>query len=252
MSERHDAYRSLAGRYDFHRCDWYADAFGPRLFPFLTERGHAGGSVLDAGCGTGTLALAFVREGYTVTGIDLSEAMLAAAREKDRERKVRWRRADVTDFDLLEGGETPPFDVITCVGDTVNHLRTLEEWEAAFRAFARHLPPGGALYLDVMTLRGLAALDHYAVTDLPDRAVILGFMFEPATGRSTMKLTSFTRREGDGAFDRASETITEWGHPVAGILERLRRAGFAEPERLWARSEDPEAEERLTVFARRG
>jgi SAM-dependent methyltransferase len=251
MTTHHDAYRDLAGHYDLHRCDWYAGAFGPRLFPLLAERGLAGGRVLDAGCGTGTLALAFDREGYTVSGIDLSEAMLATAREKDREGKIRWRKADITDFDLTEGGAAPPFDLITSVGDTVNHLQSLDEWEAAFRAFARHLRPGGALYLDVMTLRGLAALDHYAVTDLPDRAVILGFMFEPATGRSTMKLTSFTRRESDGAFERSSETITEWGHPVAAILDRLARAGFTEPERLWARSEDPEAEERLTVLARR-
>jgi len=251
MSDRHDAYRSLAGHYDFHRCDWYADAFGPRLFPLLAERGYAGGRVLDAGCGTGTLALAFDREGYRVTGIDFSEAMLDAAREKDPGGRIRWRKADITGFDLTGGGSEPPFDLITSVGDTVNHLETLDEWESAFRAFARHLRPGGALYLDVMTLRGLAALDHYAITDLPDRAVILGFMFEPATGRSTMKLTAFTRREPDGAFERSSETISEWGHPVAAILERLERAGFAEPERFWTRSEDPEGDERLTLFARR-
>jgi SAM-dependent methyltransferase len=246
MSERHDAYRHLASHYDYHRCDWYAAAFGPRLFSLLETRGFARSRILDAGCGTGTLALAFAGRGYEVTGLDLSESMLEVARKKDPGSRVRWVRGDVTSFEL---SSPAAFDVITCVGDTLNHLATLDEWEQAFRGFAHRLRPGGVLYADVLTLRGLERLDHYAVTDFPDRALLLGFIFEPESGRSTMKLTSFVPSGDRGLFERVSETVTEWGQPVDGIMDRLRRSGFDRIERLWNEAADPEEEERLTLLA---
>jgi len=247
MTDRHDSYRNLARHYDHHRCDWYADAYGPRLLELLRERDHGRGRVLDAGCGTGTLALRLAGAGYQVTGLDLSGSMLEMARAKDTGERVAWRQGDVTRFDL----PGDPFDVVTCVGDTLNHLQDPEDWGRAFGAFARHLRPGGLLYFDVVTRAGLERMDHYTVTDVPDRALLLGFIYEPSTGRSTMKLTSFKRLPESHLFERVSETVTEWAQPVDRIQDLVRRAGFAPPERLWPEAEDPEAAERLTVLAAR-
>ena len=41
-----------------------------------------GSSILDVGCGTGTISILLAKEGYNVTGIDLSEDMLSLAYEK--------------------------------------------------------------------------------------------------------------------------------------------------------------------------
>ena len=246
MTERADVYRHIAPHYELHGCDWYAQTFGPRLVRLLEERRYGKSRVLDAGCGTGTLALSLSREGHEVAGIDFSDAMLDVARAKDPENRIAWKQADVTAFDLGQ----KPFDVVTCVGDTLNHLSRIEEWEAAFKAFARHLRPGGALYFDVMTRKGLQWLDTYQVTDREDRVLILGFIYEPAEGRSTMKLTSFRRVEGS-TYERVSDTVTEWGHPVASIFQALEESGFKNVERLWGRAELPEDDERLTVIATR-
>jgi len=246
MTERSDAYRHIATHYELHGCDWYAQTFGPRLLHLLEERGYATSRVLDAGCGTGTLALSLSREGHDVSGLDLSHAMLDVARAKDPEGRIAWTQGDVTQFEL----RTKPFDVVTCVGDTLNHLSTIEEWEAAFKSFARHLRAGGALYFDVMTRKGLEWLDTYQVMDRDDRVLILGFIYEPASGRSTMKLTSFRRMDGS-MYERVSDTVTEWGQTVPSIFQALERAGFKNAERLWGRAELPEDDERLTVIATR-
>src|SRR4029434_5965499 len=81
MTTRHDAYRSLAGHYDLHGWDWYARSCGPRVIELLRERAlPAGASILDAGCGTGSLALMLAASGYRVTGVDYSSEMIARAR----------------------------------------------------------------------------------------------------------------------------------------------------------------------------
>ena len=246
MTERHDAYRGFAGHYDLHLMDWYASVYGKRLQSLLQERGLAGGKVLDAGCGTGTLALQLANAGYTVTGVDLSAALLEKARIKDKENKARWIHGDITRLAL---GET--FDGITCVSDVLNHLPTLDEWEQAFRTFHRHLNPGGWVFFDSMTCHGLAEQDAYSTNDRESRVLLMGVIWEPATRRSTMKITSFVPVDGTVLWERATETITEWGQPVPEIYERLARAGFQPPERLWPNREDPEKEERLAVLVRR-
>jgi SAM-dependent methyltransferase len=247
MSERHDSYAGFAGHYDLYNWDWFASAYGERLINLLDERGLARCRVLDAGCGTGTLALMLAGRGCRVTGVDLSEAMLDVARLKEEASAVTWRQGDITRLDLGVRGE--PFDLVTCVSDTLNHLDSLDEWENAFRRFAAHLRPGGALFFDVMTCRGLRRLDRFGADEVEGRTLLLNAIWEPSARRSTVKVTSFAPASGGPLYEKATETITEWGQSVSEIFGRLERARFSGPSRPWSRAEDPESEERLMAFA---
>jgi len=249
MSERHDAYRGFAGHYDLHGWDWYASTYGPRLFRLIDEKGLAGCRVLDAGCGTGTLALALAERGHRVAGTDLSEAMIAVARKKDSAGRVAWHVADITTRE--PGPRDEPFDLVTCVADTLNHLETLDLWEQAFRRLGAHLRSDGWLFFGVMTCRGLERLDKFVAEERDGRMLIAAMVYEPATRRSTVKVTSFAERAGTGLYERASETITEWGQPVAGILARLASAGFHPAEQPFAQHDDPEKDDRLAIMARK-
>jgi len=58
--------------------------------------------VLDVCTGTGDVALEFARRCHDVTGIDLSAEMLAVARKKDRESKIRFLQMDATRLDFAD------------------------------------------------------------------------------------------------------------------------------------------------------
>jgi demethylmenaquinone methyltransferase / 2-methoxy-6-polyprenyl-1,4-benzoquinol methylase len=107
-----------------------------------------GNKVLDACCGTGDLALAAVRAGGRVTGIDFSERMLDRARRKST--AVEWVLGDVTALPFADAG----FDAAT-VGFGVRNLQDLERGLAELR---RILRPGGRLgVLEITRPRGLLA-----------------------------------------------------------------------------------------------
>ena len=69
-------------------------------------------SVLDAGCGTGRVAIELARRGVTAVGVDLDRGMLEAARRKDP--ALRWVEADLASLDL-----GTPFDVVVMAGNVM-------------------------------------------------------------------------------------------------------------------------------------
>ena len=72
MDTSPDPYAGIGRHYDRHGWDWYAPTYGSRLLALLEESGIGpGASILDAGCGTGTLALLLAEHGYQLTGVDL-------------------------------------------------------------------------------------------------------------------------------------------------------------------------------------
>lgn len=242
----HDAYRTLATHYDRLRMDWYSATTGPRLVELLAVHGVRDGAILDAGCGTGTLALWLATRGFAVTGVDLSTSLLERAKAKAAAsaQTVRLALGDITQLALSQR-----FDAIVCVADVLNHLPTLDDWERTFHSFAQHLRPGGLLFFDALTALGLERMDMYEVHDLATGALMMGIIYEPAARRSTLKLSCYVPVPGTSYFERASETIPEWAQPVDEVLDRLQRAGFQSIEQPWRVTDEPENEERLTVLA---
>jgi ubiquinone/menaquinone biosynthesis C-methylase UbiE len=100
----------------------------------------AGRSVLDYGAGTGLLGMALRERARSVTLADVSEGMLAVARDKIDRGGLR----DVQTLRLDLSAEPPPadrFDLV-CTLMTLHHVRDLDGLLQAFRAV---LAPGGVL-----------------------------------------------------------------------------------------------------------
>jgi SAM-dependent methyltransferase len=94
-------------------------------------------TVLDAGCGTGRVAVELARRGIDVVGVDLDPDLLERAREKAPE--LQWHRSDLARLDL---GRT--FDVVVLAGNVVGFVVPADR-PAAVAAAAAHVAPGGRL-----------------------------------------------------------------------------------------------------------
>lgn len=106
------------------------------------ELGPGPKRILDAGCGTGTHALALARLGHVVTGVDRSAAMLEVARGKAG-ADVRFLAGDVLTLDLRE-----QFDVVTGLFAVLSYQLTTGCARSALRSFRRHLDTGGVFVCD--------------------------------------------------------------------------------------------------------
>lgn len=93
--------------------------------------------VLDAGCGTGRLAIELARRGFDVVGVDSDDSMLAVARQRAPE--LTWRLEDLTALD-----EVAAYDLVVAAGNVMVYLAE-GTGPAAVAAMARALRPGGLL-----------------------------------------------------------------------------------------------------------
>ncbi|MBI3216883.1 MAG: class I SAM-dependent methyltransferase [Mycobacterium sp.] len=105
-------------------------------------REHGGDRVLDAGCGTGRVAIELARRGFTVTGVDADEAMLAGARAKAPE--LAWVHADLADLAAVPGVSDATFDLVALPGNVMIFLTPGTEAQVVDALGAR-LVPGGLL-----------------------------------------------------------------------------------------------------------
>jgi 2-polyprenyl-6-hydroxyphenyl methylase/3-demethylubiquinone-9 3-methyltransferase len=111
-------------------------------FPWILEKlnisSHAGASVLDVGCGGGFLSNELARNGYQVTGIDLSQESLKVAQKYDETNSVKYLVADAYQLPFADQS----FDVITAM-DFLEHV---DRPDLAIKEFSRVLKHKGLFF----------------------------------------------------------------------------------------------------------
>lgn len=108
-------------------------------------------TVLDAGCGTGRVAVELARRGVEVIGVDLDPSMLAVAREAAP--AVAWEQADLAELDL---GRT--FDVVLAAGNVMVFL-TPGTGSLVVQRLAAHVRRGGYLVAGFALREGPSGID---------------------------------------------------------------------------------------------
>lgn len=139
-----DPFAGFARFYDADYRDYQSD-----IDAIVALAEESAGPVLELGCGTGRVLLPLADEGYTVTGVDISPALLAVARDKlaraELSSHVTLVQADLRRFEL----PYKEFAFAFCTSNTLMHLVTQADQSAALRRAHAHLRPGGLLLLDL-------------------------------------------------------------------------------------------------------
>lgn len=163
--------------------------------------------IIDLATGTGDVAfsLASLFPDARITGVDLSEGMLAVAREKKQQKdggeRIEFVQADCMSLPYPDA----TFDLLTIAYG----VRNFESLERGFREFYRVLRPGGrGMILELSRPEHRLMRAGY---DLYTRTLI------PLAGRLVSKDTR--------AYSYLPESIAAMP-PRARIAEMLREAGF--------------------------
>ena len=134
----------IAAKYDESDDEEFDPEIIDQTVDFLAELAGSG-RALEFGIGTGRIALPLARRGVQVSGIDMSEAMVARLRAKPGGDDIGVTIGDFTTT-TVEGS----FSLVYLVYNTIMNLTTQEAQVACFRNAAAHLEPGGCFVIKVM------------------------------------------------------------------------------------------------------
>jgi ubiquinone/menaquinone biosynthesis C-methylase UbiE len=190
------------------------------------------GRLLDLGCGTGRLLLAFARRGYRVLGVDLSPEMLAVARAKADEAGVAVAlvRANLAQLDGLADAS---FDYAACLFSTLGMVLGRGQRERVVAHTFRVLRPGGRFVLHVHNR-------WFNVWDRPGRAWLVRDALRswlsgrevgdrpmpPHQGVVGLTLHHFTAREARRLLTGAGFRLLEVRPVGLGPADEQRRPGW--------------------------
>jgi 2-polyprenyl-3-methyl-5-hydroxy-6-metoxy-1,4-benzoquinol methylase len=109
---------------------------------------------IDLGAGTGIQTCALARLGFKVTAVDFDKQLLRELQTHCKEENVHSEEQDMITF--VKNTKDSP-ELITCMGDTLTHLRDMEEVKQLIDACFAALISGGKL---IFTFRNYTTALH--------------------------------------------------------------------------------------------
>lgn len=204
-----EPYAATADTYD-RLVGWAVERWGetprPRMAAFLREvwsdRSTPVADVLEICCGTGLMLEQLLLNGYRVTGLDRSAAMLQQAGDRLGTR-VPLVQAELPDIPLGQR-----FDAVVCAAAALNYMPDQQTLARTFAAVAERLHEGGSFVFDLLSRRKLET--EFAQSwagELDDLAFIWQFEHDPAGRFSDLTYTQFLRDSRSADVYRATREL---------------------------------------------
>src|SRR5258708_6834502 len=202
-------YDSIAPFYDIEHAPFDEDLDMYRNFAEL-----CGGKILELACGSGRLLLPLASEGYTLTGVDTSAAMLELAQRGLAQAGIAGR-CQLVQQDMCTLQLPEKFRLAMVALGSFGHIITRTQQQQALAAIRRHLSVGATFILDISNedARYMEHLSgqmlHQGTWQQADGAYVTHFL-SPASSntRHLLELTHFyeVHRHGEAVRRTVSQT----------------------------------------------
>ena len=220
-----NGYQAFAAFYDRLTTDVeYASRATYLLDLFQCHVGKVPASLLDVGCGSGSLAVELAGRGIDMIGADLSEDMLAIATEKAAEqgRDILFLCQDMRELDLygtVEGA--------VCTLDSLNHLLRTADLEAVFQRLRLFIEPGGLFIFDVNTpYKHRVILENHAFVLEEDGCFCVWRNRLISRTCEVEMLLDFFVEVGTG-YERLTDSVRERAYSRRTLERMLMQNGFS-------------------------
>ena len=203
-------------------------------------------TILDLGCGTGTLTQLLARRGYDMIGVDNAQEMLQIAMEK-RDKSgldILYLLQDMREFELYG-----TVGAVVSVCDSINYLLEEEEILRTFKLVHTYLYPGGVFIFDFNTVYKYSQIigDATIAENREDCSFIWENYYHEAEEINEYDLTIFVR-EKEALFQRFQETHYQRGYRLEQMCRLVEQAGLKILETLDADTREAVRQESERVY----
>ena len=209
--------------YDAFGWNYYPESFAQLLVKWIEEKGITVKTMLDLGCGTGTLTELLAKEGYDMIGVDVSEDMLQEAIEKRAESglPILYLLQDMREFELYG-----TVRAVVSICDSLNYILDYDDLAHVFSLVNNYLDPKGMFIFDLNTEAKFQAMGSETIAEARDEgSFIWENEYDEEEKINSYDLTLFIREEDD-LYRRYQETHFERAWSLDEIKKALTEAGM--------------------------
>lgn len=220
-----EAYEGFASVYDVFMEDTDYDQWVEYIHQIWERDGHKPKLIADLGCGTGNVTERLARKGYDMIGIDISEDMLAEAKQKAEAEglDILYLLQDMREFEL--------YGTVNCVlslFDSLNYITEEEDLLQVFRLVNNYLHPGGLFIFDLNTeykFHAILGQNTFAETR-EDTAYIWENYYDEDEKINEFYMNFFIRQCDGTGYERVEEVHYEKAYSMDKIKELLQVSGM--------------------------
>ncbi len=181
-------------------------------------------SLLDLGCGSGSLAILMAERGYELSGLDLSVDMLSVAHQKtfDKNLSIRYINQSMSEMELIDS-----YDVIYSFGDALNYLTDSKDLLSCFTGVYKYLNDDGYFIFDVNTADKFRSFGNNSFSESEDDFFYLWENeFDEEKNLNYYYVEIFAKEADSELYERSFETHCERAYELDFLKNSLKNSGF--------------------------
>lgn len=203
-------------------------------YGFLRRFIRGRGTVLDLGCGTGEFLYRFLRDGFSVTGVDISEKMLEVAEKKLEKKKIQNKnfklvKENIINFENIDNdGKIIEADSIICNFDTVNYLESEKDFLSFLKKCSANLKKGGYFIFDAVS-EGIfeEIFENGIFLDEEEEYTSIWRHEQLSERKHLVEIDLFIREEkNDNLFRKYNDKQYKFIYDLEWIIEMAQNSGF--------------------------
>jgi len=194
----------------------------------LPERSDGGKvpMILDIACGTGALTCILAERGYEMIGLDLSEEMLAEARESAfaKDLDILWLCQDMCKIDMYG-----TVSAMICITDGLNHITSEKALKTFFLKIKNFIDDGGLVIFDVLSEKYFESVvgSNTFFEDSEEGMCIWTSRYNKKKRICDYDVTFFELVDEESPlYERFDDSVREKAWLDAEIIEASQAAGF--------------------------
>lgn len=189
----------------------------------LGEKSLEAELVLEMACGTGGLTEKLVRD-YKLHAFDLSDDMLSVCENKIRSKNLKLFKQNMAGFSAPAS-----YDAMFSVGDSLNYVTDVKDFEAAIKSSYNHLKEGGIFIFDLNTEYKFKNIPPVTVDEVEDVLYIWENIYDEEEKLNTYGV-NFFRNIKDNDYKRFYEEHLERAYDLSFVKNLLEDTGFKDIE----------------------
>jgi SAM-dependent methyltransferase len=225
-SSNSTSYQGLAYVYDRLMNDAPYDLWVEYALKQWAELGVKPRTVVDLGCGTGTIMEQLAHKGYQMIGIDLSSDMLAVTYDKMLEKGSVFQlfRQDMREFTIPS-----PVEAVVCFCDSLSYLTSEDDIRKTLQSVHNALNENGVFLFDVHSPYKINEVFGNETFTLTEEDMAYIWQCELLEEDIVEHGLDIFVSQGD-VYQRFEEVHEQRGYSADSMIKWLDEAGFGDIE----------------------